>query len=270
MARCCMSCTYPQRVNWPVRGQAAVPETHHRGSLRPPSAVRRQRLRPPRPSAQCNPAIKSREDRDALRRALAGNRLDVIGTDHAPRLGRSSRLIHRRRPAATGPACVAGTPGAGPRRLAVAGHPGGGRPATGSPNCSPSPIAVSSAKATGADLVLVSELEHPALASAMPLLSRCNWTPFRHRAFHHRIDTTIVSGQLAWHAGRLSDDCQGLPLRFSAEDLSTACCGYPLAHGPSAGLSPPRQGRHRSPPRDRPSPASARRSRPPPRSSPCG
>lgn len=66
-----------------------------------------------------------------------------------------------------------------------------------------------------ADLVLVSELEHPALASAMPLLSRCNWTPFRHRAFHHRIDTTIVSGQLAWHAGRLSDDCQGLPLRFS-------------------------------------------------------
>ncbi|WP_244246608.1 hypothetical protein, partial [Pseudomonas aeruginosa] len=24
-----------------------------------------------------------------------------------------------------------------------------------------------------------------------------------------------VAGQLAWHAGRLSDDCQGLPLRFS-------------------------------------------------------
>lgn len=33
---------------------------------------------------KCNPAIKTRADRDALRQALLGNRLDVIGSDHAP------------------------------------------------------------------------------------------------------------------------------------------------------------------------------------------
>ncbi|RBJ76139.1 dihydroorotase, partial [Pseudomonas sp. MWU12-2534b] len=33
---------------------------------------------------KCNPAIKTRADRDALRAALLSNRLDVIGSDHAP------------------------------------------------------------------------------------------------------------------------------------------------------------------------------------------
>jgi len=35
---------------------------------------------------KCNPAIKTTEDRDALRKALATNFLDVIATDHAPHL----------------------------------------------------------------------------------------------------------------------------------------------------------------------------------------
>ena len=33
---------------------------------------------------KCNPAIKTATDREALRQALATNRIDVIGTDHAP------------------------------------------------------------------------------------------------------------------------------------------------------------------------------------------
>lgn len=33
---------------------------------------------------KCNPAIKSIADRNALRRAISENRIDVIGTDHAP------------------------------------------------------------------------------------------------------------------------------------------------------------------------------------------
>lgn len=35
---------------------------------------------------KCNPAIKSMQDRNALRTALQSNRIDVIGTDHAPHL----------------------------------------------------------------------------------------------------------------------------------------------------------------------------------------
>ncbi len=33
---------------------------------------------------KCNPAIKSKKDRDALRKALADGRIAVVGTDHAP------------------------------------------------------------------------------------------------------------------------------------------------------------------------------------------
>lgn len=33
---------------------------------------------------KCNPAIKSREDRDALRQALSSGRIDLVATDHAP------------------------------------------------------------------------------------------------------------------------------------------------------------------------------------------
>ncbi|MGL5272681.1 MAG: dihydroorotase, partial [Phocaeicola sp.] len=35
---------------------------------------------------KCNPAIKGSSNRDALQKALATNRVDVIGTDHAPHL----------------------------------------------------------------------------------------------------------------------------------------------------------------------------------------
>lgn len=35
---------------------------------------------------KCNPAVKSRADRDALRQALTDGRITVVGTDHAPHL----------------------------------------------------------------------------------------------------------------------------------------------------------------------------------------
>lgn len=35
---------------------------------------------------KCNPSIKSKADRDALRKAIATNTIDTIGTDHAPHL----------------------------------------------------------------------------------------------------------------------------------------------------------------------------------------
>lgn len=33
---------------------------------------------------KCNPSIKTKTDRDALRKALTTNLIDVIATDHAP------------------------------------------------------------------------------------------------------------------------------------------------------------------------------------------
>lgn len=42
---------------------------------------------------KCNPAIKTATDREALRQALATNRIDVIGTDHAPHLLKENKVV---------------------------------------------------------------------------------------------------------------------------------------------------------------------------------
>jgi dihydroorotase len=47
---------------------------------------------------KCNPAIKTRADRDALRRALLTDRLDVIGSDHAPHTWAQKQLSYREAP----------------------------------------------------------------------------------------------------------------------------------------------------------------------------
>lgn len=219
---------------------------------------------------KCNPAIKSREDRDAC--AGAGrNRLDVIGTDHAPHAWAEKQQAYpQRRPACHWSSMRCRHSWSWSAKAGCRLPPWWRRPATGSPNCSPSPIAVSSAKVTGPTWCWSANWS----TRRWPAPCRCcRAATGRRSATGHSTIGSIPPSSPGNSPGTrdacptIARDC---PCGFPAEVLSTACCGYPLAHGPSAGLSPPRQGRHRSPPRDRPSPASARRSRPPPRSSPCG
>ena len=56
------------------------------GSLRVTSILLWQRLWDIKGRIKCNPSIKTSEDRNALRKALSTNLIDVIGTDHAPHL----------------------------------------------------------------------------------------------------------------------------------------------------------------------------------------
>ena len=65
-----------------------------------------------------------------------------------------------------------------------------------------------------ADLVLIQPEPKGVAVSRQPVLSQCGWTPFAQRSFRHRVSTTMVSGQIAWHDQRIHDNCQGLPLRF--------------------------------------------------------
>jgi dihydroorotase len=65
-----------------------------------------------------------------------------------------------------------------------------------------------------ADLVLIKSEPDGIAVSLQPILSQCGWTPFARHHFRHSVSTTVVSGQIAWHANRLHDNCQGLPLRF--------------------------------------------------------
>ncbi|WP_247267138.1 dihydroorotase [Pseudomonas sp. YL2] len=162
---------------------------------------------------KCNPAIKTQADRDALRAALLSNRLDVIGSDHAPHT-----WAEKQRPYAEAPSGLPLVQHALPALLELVAD--GVLPIT-------TLVAKTSHRVADlfaipdrgylregywADLVLV---EPVALeVSRQPILSQCGWTPFADKTFRYRVNTTLVSGQIAWREQRINEGCQGLPLRF--------------------------------------------------------
>ncbi|WP_426618786.1 dihydroorotase [Pseudomonas rustica] len=162
---------------------------------------------------KCNPAIKNQNDRDALREALNSNRLDVIGSDHAPHTWEE-----KQRPYAQAPSGLPLVQHALPALMELVAD--GVLPVT-------TIVAKTSHRVADlfaipdrgylregywADLVLVEaqRLE----VDRQPILSQCGWTPFAGRSFRHRVNATIVSGQIAWREGRVNEGCRGLALRF--------------------------------------------------------
>lgn len=164
---------------------------------------------------KCNPAIKSQQDQAALRLALLGNRLDVIGSDHAPHTWDEKQQPYEQAPAGL-PLVQQALPallelvadGVLPMTTLVA--------KTSHRVADLFAIAERGYLREGywADLVLIERLAQPQAVSLQPVLSQCGWTPFMHAHFRHRVTSTVVSGQLAWHAGQIRHDCQGLPMRF--------------------------------------------------------
>ncbi|KAB0497861.1 dihydroorotase [Pseudomonas vancouverensis] len=164
---------------------------------------------------KCNPAIKTQADRDALRQALLSNRLDVIGSDHAPHT-----WAEKQRPYPQAPSGLPLVQHALPALLELVAD-------------KVLPIATLVAKTSHrvadlfaipdrgylregywADLVLIKPEPGGVAVSTQPVLSQCAWTPFARQRFRHRVSTTIVSGHVVWHDQRLNDSLMGLPLRF--------------------------------------------------------
>ncbi len=164
---------------------------------------------------KCNPAIKTRADRDALRQALRCDRIDVIGTDHAPHA-----LDEKRQPYARAPSGLPLVQHALPALLELMEDGALTLPHLVR-KTSHAVAELFGIRERGylregywADLVLVERLAAARPVDEEPVLAHCGWTPFRGRRFRHAVRTTLVSGQLAWHQGRIHDDCQGLPLSF--------------------------------------------------------
>ncbi|QKV61465.1 dihydroorotase [Pseudomonas sp. 43A] len=162
---------------------------------------------------KCNPAIKTQSDRDTLREALNSNRLDVIGSDHAPHTWEE-----KQQPYAQAPSGLPLVQHALPALMELVAD--GVLPIT-------TLVAKTSHRVADlfaipdrgylregywADLVLVEAqtLE----VDRQPILSQCGWTPFAGRSFRHRVNATMVSGQIAWRGGRVNEGCRGLALRF--------------------------------------------------------
>jgi dihydroorotase len=163
---------------------------------------------------KCNPAIKSAENRDALLPALLDNRIDVIATDHAPHTWDEKSQTYSRAPAG----------------LPLIQHPLNmmlefyheGRISMEKivEKMCHAPAIAYRVEERGfldegywADMVVV-DPDQTWQVSKDNLLYHCGWSPLEGHTFRGKVLSTIVSGHLAWHNGRLDDSKMGERLSF--------------------------------------------------------
>jgi dihydroorotase len=164
---------------------------------------------------KCNPAIKDAGDRDALRRALVDDRIDVLATDHAPHT-----LAEKQQPYLQAPS---GLPLVQEALVAALecvheGHFGVARVVQ---KFAHAPAQLFDVAERGflregwfADLVLV-DPDAPYTVTRERVLSRCGWSPFEGRTFRSRVAATFVNGELAWDGERLIGEARGRRLAFA-------------------------------------------------------
>ena len=163
---------------------------------------------------KCNPAIKSKADRDAIRAAVVEGRIDVVATDHAPHtldeklnsyfktpaglplvqwaLPMMFELCHRR--VLSLPQLVEKTSHA-PARLFNVAERGYLR------------------EGYWADLVLV-DLNSPARVERRDVLYKCGWSPMEGERLRARIEATLVNGRMVYRDGHVSEQAAGQRLVF--------------------------------------------------------
>ncbi len=161
-----------------------------------------------------NPAIKTTGDRDALRRALADDRIDIVATDHAPHL--LSEKEGGALKAASGAPLVQFSL---PLMLEIARSGVFGIETVVEKMCH-APARLFNIDRRGyirpgyyADLVVVNP-DSPHIVSDSMVLSRCGWTPLDGQLLHNRVVATYVNGHKVYDDGHIDPSHKGLKLKF--------------------------------------------------------
>ncbi len=161
---------------------------------------------------KCNPAIKRREDREALIAALNDQRIDVIATDHAPHLASEKAASYFKSPA--------GLPLVQHALLTLFDLAMSGQLNVELivERACHAPADIFGIEDRGyvredwyADLVIV-DPDRPYRVEPTNLLAKCQWSPFEGHEFSSTIDTTIVNGKIVYGDGKLSGDIVGQKL----------------------------------------------------------
>jgi dihydroorotase len=163
---------------------------------------------------KCNPAIKRREDREALIAALNDQRIDIIATDHAPHTAEEKAEKYFRSPA--------GLPLVQHALLTLFDLAQDGQLTVELivDRACHAPADIFGVADRGyvredyyADLVVV-DPSRPFRVEASNLLSKCQWSPFTGHEFSASIDTTIVNGEVVYRDGQLTGVVAGQKLDF--------------------------------------------------------
>lgn len=161
-----------------------------------------------------NPAVKTVTDRDALRNALKGGKLDVVATDHAPHL--PSEKEGGAFKAASGGPLVQHSLQA---MLELSKQGAFSKEFVVDKMCH-APAQLFNVKNRGyiregyfADLVLINPTI-PQTVSKGNILYKCSWSPFEGETFSHSIEKTFVNGKLVFDKGQIVENIYGKALEF--------------------------------------------------------
>ena len=166
---------------------------------------------------KCNPAIKKASDRDAIRQAVKDGRISILATDHAPHTWEEKQETYFNAPSGLpliqhslllmlemceqncfSPELIVERACHAPARLFQVEDRGYLR------------------EGYWADIVVVNLAENTQVKNSQ-LYSKCGWSPFSHLTFTNSIETTIVSGQIAFNRGEINLDCRGKRAAFSKD-----------------------------------------------------
>ena len=166
---------------------------------------------------KCNPAIKTRADQLALKRAVAEDRIDVIATDHAPhtRQEKAQRYF----------AAPAGLPLVQHALLTLIEQVKAGELAIEQvvQKTAHAPAQLFDVQERGflregywADLAVV-DPNADTVVDDEPIYAKCAWTPFAGITFRSRVTHTFVNGRPAFANGRFHDSPLGAALTFERQ-----------------------------------------------------
>jgi len=162
-----------------------------------------------------NPAIKSKDDRDALWQAINDNKIDIIASDHAPHTieEKNNKYLN----------CPSGGPMVQHTILSLL------------QNCEKygvsiekivekiahNPAIIFKVNKRGflregyyADIVLI-DSNTPTLVTQESLLYKCGWSPFEGQKFDNSIHKTILNGNVVYENGRVNSIPHGKKITFN-------------------------------------------------------
>ena len=162
-----------------------------------------------------NPAIKSKEDRDALWEAIKDNKIDIIASDHAPHTIQEKNKKYLN--------CPSGGPMVQHTILSLL------------QNCEKygvsfekivekiahNPAIIFKVNKRGflregyyADIVLI-DSNTPTLVTQESLLYKCGWSPFEGQKFDNSINRTILNGNVVYEDGMVNSKPHGKKITFN-------------------------------------------------------